>query len=362
MSPSKTRLALASLFMAVAGVCLLTDTAHAQRKNKPTADSRVVARKDGSSPNSTDSKPGSKESTARAKADLKTDKGDKSEKGDKKGKKRKKHGSVPLGEKTHHVPSLSILKKEIKCPSDMVAVAGRLCVDRYESSLVEQSNGELLSSHYPPSAKLALSLLDKWNTERDSAAEGTLARTMELPALPDAHKAMTGAKAMAWPGNMPSGYVTGEQAGAVCKASGKRLCSEREWVTACRGEKQTNFPYGDKYRQDACNVFREDHPAHILHGSASQGHTDPRLNLVDSDGKPLLRAAGATSTCASKWGDDAIYDMVGNLDEWIDDPGGTFVGGFYARATRSGCDARVQNHPIHYFDYSTGVRCCKDPD
>ena len=67
------------------------------------------------------------------------------------------------------------------------------------------------------------------------------------------------------------------------------------------------------------------------------------------------------ATCASKWGDDAVFDMVGNLDEWTDDPRGTFVGGFYARATRAGCDARVSSHGASYFDYSTGVRCCGDP-
>jgi hypothetical protein len=51
--------------------------------------------------------------------------------------------------------------------------------------------------------------------------------------------------------------------------------------------------------------------------------------------------------------------MVGNLDEWVDDPRGAFLGGFYARATSNGCDARVSEHPPEYFDYSLGVRCCR---
>ena len=134
-------------------------------------------------------------------------------------------------------------------------------------------------------------------------------------------------------------------------------------MTACRGEKQTQFPYGNTYRQDVCNVFRDVHPATILHGVSSEGHSDPRLNrLSDGADRPLLLTTGAQSGCVSRWGDDAIYDMVGNLDEWVDDPDGTFVGGFYARSTRNGCDARVRNHPVNYFDYSTGVRCCRDPD
>ncbi|HSN99577.1 MAG TPA: hypothetical protein VLS89_14885, partial [Candidatus Nanopelagicales bacterium] len=64
--------------------------------------------------------------------------------------------------------------------------------------------------------------------------------------------------------------------------------------------------------------------------------------------------------CQSRWGSDAIHDMVGNLDEWVDDPDGAFAGGFYSRSTRAGCDALVTAHPRAYADYSTGVRCCRD--
>jgi hypothetical protein len=56
-----------------------------------------------------------------------------------------------------------------------------------------------------------------------------------------------------------------------------------------------------------------------------------------------------------------IFDMVGNLDEWIADETGVFVGGFYSRATDKGCDARISNHSPNYYDYSVGTRCCRDP-
>jgi formylglycine-generating enzyme required for sulfatase activity len=80
---------------------------------------------------------------------------------------------------------------------------------------------------------------------------------------------------------------------------------------------------------------------------------------VQSQGATLLKKTGESRECASRWGNDAAYDMVGNLDEWVDDPVGKFVGGFYSRATREGCDASVSNHPRNYFDYSLGTRCCK---
>jgi hypothetical protein len=273
-----------------------------------------------------------------------------------------RRGSAPAAEAPRHLPSLAPSGRAISCPDDMVAVAGRFCVDRYEATFVEAGGGELLSPYYPPHPKLAVTLLETWSRAREGEPAGTPANYMPLPLLPAHHQTAFRPKAMAWPGSVPSAYVSGELAAEACAAAGKRLCKEVEWVTACRGERGTNFPYGERYVQNACNVFREDHPGRLLHNDFSNGLLDPRLNLVQADGRDLLRVTGGTPACVSRWGDDGIFDMVGNLDEWVDDAQGLFVGGFYSRATRSGCDARVGAHPRSYFDYSTGVRCCKDPN
>jgi formylglycine-generating enzyme required for sulfatase activity len=190
---------------------------------------------------------------------------------------------------------------------------------------------------------------------------GVHARSFPMPLLPQWQRGQK-LEFLAVPrmGARPNGYLTGLAAESACTAAGKRLCSLTEFVTACRGEDDTQFPYGDTFVDGACNVFREAHPAAILHGNASVGHLDPRLNRVSAGREPLYRPAGATLTCRSRWGDDAVYDMVGNLDEWVDEPGGAFAGGFYARSTRAGCDAVITAHPKNYLDYSTGVRCCKD--
>jgi len=171
------------------------------------------------------------------------------------------------------------------------------------------------------------------------------------------------AKAVSRKGVVPQGYVSKPTARAACEAAGKRLCQLAEWKLACRGDQDTRFPYGASYRAGACNVHQRHHAAAILWGDASLGHWDPRLNQLPVEGSPLLRTTGETATCRSAWGDDAVYDMVGNLDEWVDDPStkGTFVGGFYARDTVRGCDAKVTQHPGVFFDFSTGVRCCSDP-
>ena len=246
------------------------------------------------------------------------------------------------------------------CPPDMVRVARRFCVDRYEASLVDAASGRVLSPYYSPSRKYAVFIEKIWQSERMRVGDSE-AQQMPLPELPDwERKSDFEPRAVSAPSVVPSGYVSGELAIVACRNAGKRLCTLDEWRTACRGEQDRQFPYGDTHVLGRCNMFRESHPAFLLHGNAAKGHLDPRLNLVRYKGKPLLRKTGETPTCVSEWEGDGIRDMVGNLDEWIDDPEGTFVGGFYSRSKTDGCDSIVRFHPIEYFDYSLGVRCCSD--
>jgi formylglycine-generating enzyme required for sulfatase activity len=241
----------------------------------------------------------------------------------------------------------------------MVSISGLFCVDRFEAALFAD-HGEVFSPDYPATPNILEGALGEWATGRSRLGD-IHARAFPLPYLPIWQR---GAKiqqvAVPRHGVQPSGYVTGLVAESACAAAGKRLCTPDEFTMACRGEDDTLFPYGDDYIEGACNVYREGHPAAVLHGNASIGHLDPRLNRVAIAGQPLLRKTGATPRCRSRWGVDAVYDMVGNVDEWIDEAGGgAFAGGFYARSTRAGCEALITAHPKHYLDYSTGVRCCK---
>lgn len=239
------------------------------------------------------------------------------------------------------------------CPAEMVSVRGQFCIDRYEASLVDAQE-RALSPYYPPSHDELLHVLSVFRnvTPRRAAPR--------LPLPPDFSQTDSfEPRARSVPAMIPSGYMSGVMARRACENAGKRLCKPDEWITACKGQRATKFPYGDRYAEGVCNVFREAHPAVVLYGDASKNHMDPRLNLAEGRQGPLLRKTGSTPECRSEWGPDAIYDMVGNLDEWVDDEGGAFQGGFYARATREGCDARISVHPPPYFDYSLGVRCCR---
>jgi formylglycine-generating enzyme len=244
------------------------------------------------------------------------------------------------------------------CPIDMVSVRGEFCIDRFEGALVDTKAGRRLSPFYHPTRAQTRTALELWERMRFTMGESEY-QILPIPAPPSFQLNETfSVKATSARGVTPSGYLSGLLAGEACKNAGKRLCREDEWVTACRGERGSLFPYGNEYVAGKCNVKNGRHPARILHGHAGKGHLDPRLNEFPYQGQALLHATGQNPECVSRWGDDGVWDMVGNLDEWIDEPSGAFLGGFYARNTEAGCSARISVHPPSYYDYSLGVRCC----
>jgi len=251
--------------------------------------------------------------------------------------------------------------RSTRCPPEMVDVRGQFCIDRFEVSLVDRVSGRELSPYYHPTPGQLKRCYAGWQARRLDTGSGR-ARSLPIPPPPawQLEEPFT-PRARALPGVVPSGYLSGHVADEACRNAGKRLCRLEEWQMACRGQTGRKFPYGDQYQAEACNVAREAHPAQLLHGNASINHLDPRLNLVQHDERPLLRNTGATPSCRSVWGEDAVFDMAGNLDEWVDDPDGTFAGGFYSRGTHEGCDALITSHDFAYFDYSLGTRCCKNP-
>jgi hypothetical protein len=84
---------------------------------------------------------------------------------------------------------------------------------------------------------------------------------------------------------------------------------------------------------------------------------DPGLGQVDG----ALAKTGEHDECVNGFG---VFDMVGNLHEWVaTDPKtvhGTFAGGYYLDTTLNGdgCNYRTVAHAHDYHDYSTGFRCC----
>jgi formylglycine-generating enzyme required for sulfatase activity len=84
---------------------------------------------------------------------------------------------------------------------------------------------------------------------------------------------------------------------------------------------------------------------------------DPRLNQLEG----TLARTGDHPDCTNEYG---VYDMMGNLHEWVDDPDGTFQGGYYldTHLNGDGCMYQTTAHPTSHYDYSTGFRCCADAE
>jgi sulfatase modifying factor 1 len=167
-------------------------------------------------------------------------------------------------------------------------------------------------------------------------------------------------RAVSRSGVVPQAYISRNEADVACKASHKRLCSEDEWTTACRGKRPTAFPYGDDRKAGYCNDAGTPPLATYYPGLGPEAHgfdamNDPRLNALPGTVSPT----GEHTHCRSSWG---TFDMVGNVHEWVEDPAGTFLGGYYldTHMNGDGCSYKTVAHDADYHDYSTGFRCCAD--
>lgn len=169
---------------------------------------------------------------------------------------------------------------------------------------------------------------------------------------------------------------TSHNAEALCKSVGKRMCEMGEWVSACRGKKKADYPFGrklpDRARTKAkdtpCNYarwYRKPDPDKVFRRDKKELE---RLNQSDR--------SGDRAKCTSASG---AQDMMGNVEEWIHCPrwmsksGANCVGSkkdgdqvCYCLAGRYWsapvkCGEMIAGHAAAYHDYETGFRCCADP-
>ena len=211
------------------------------------------------------------------------------------------------------------------CPEGMAEVHGRFCIDRYEASLdLIDDNSAVVGVHSP------------YEQVKDSVVRAASRR-----------------------GVVPQGHISRDEAEKACGRAGKRLCTSAEWLSACQGEPATLYPYGTRRRSGYCNDQGRS-PLAVLWG-ANHGpmnfHTmnDRRLNQAPG----TLARTGQFPLCTNGLG---VFDMVGNLHEWVSAPEGLFRGGYYQDTIRlgEGCEYRTAGHGTSYRDYSTGFRCCAD--
>jgi len=233
--------------------------------------------------------------------------------------------------------ALFVSSSSARCPEDMALADDRICVDRWEASIVR-----LVGTGVSGKKEVGWSPYEKLDQ-------------------------LTGSyRAVSRPAVVPQGYISGRQAERACRASGKRLCTASEWEVGCRGPRRAQFPYGNERRANVCNDdLRARHP--VMEAARREGVFGERvwrdgMNLAIINQLPdTLAKTGERAECVNE---DGVFDMVGNLHEWVADADGTFRGGYYMDTTQNGdgCSYRTSAHDFEYHDYSTGFRCCADPE
>jgi sulfatase modifying factor 1 len=207
-----------------------------------------------------------------------------------------------------------------RCPEGMASIDGRYCIDRYEASLMEiLPNGE------------------------------------ERPYSPYRSVAGHVVRAVSKKGVHPQAYVSANDAARACEHSGKRLCKPAEWKKACAGPEEATYGYSHERVPNRCNDHGTSAYATQARMGGGNGLNDPTLNQHPG----TLAPSGSHASCTNGYG---VYDMVGNVHEWVNDPQGTFLGGYYqdTHLNGDGCNYETTAHSASYHDYSTGFRCCAD--
>jgi len=134
-----------------------------------------------------------------------------------------------------------------------------------------------------------------------------------------------------WPnsaGVKPLTGVSWVEAKMNCTDAGKRLCTRKEWETACKGGVKTIYPYGDNYDKKKC----------------------------PTEGRNIWKS-GLFSEC-NRYG---IEDMLGNTWEWVEKTDSQYrqmVGGSYLSGRDAYCGLTVEG-TVATRSNETGFRCCK---
>jgi formylglycine-generating enzyme required for sulfatase activity len=222
-----------------------------------------------------------------------------------------------------------------ECPNDMRLVAG---------------------THYAEEQHLCVDLRhDKRDNHCFAYWEGV---TAEEGAATDIRVCMDRFEAPNQEGKPPYVMRSFEGATRWCAERHKRVCTEQEWELGCEGPEHRPLAYGWHVDVSLCNSDKSWRPFDLkkLHSSDSAEQEAEVKKLWQ--GTP----SGAYATCVSGFG---IYDMMGNVEEWVVSRRGrrvpgSLMGGFWAKPW-TGCRGTNDAHEPKFAFYETGFRCCAEP-
>ena len=159
----------------------------------------------------------------------------------------------------------------------------------------------------------------------------------------------------------PFAFQSGTSAEFWCSGVDKRLCTENEWLLACRGPSNRPYPYGTTYSATTCNTNATWIPVNWtklgLYPKPPAFEEAARLYQAE--------ASGTRAGCVSELG---VYDLTGNVAEWVRTSlnhtydhvlKGCFWSGCFGGSPAS-CAFVNPAHPAGFRTYEAGARCCLD--
>jgi len=181
-------------------------------------------------------------------------------------------------------------------------------------------------------------------------------------------------------GSSPFVMFTYDESVSWCLARGKRLCFEDEWLLACGGSIETQYPYGNAHIPGMCNddktwrVYSQTKLNSWPYGLATDGVNtlDELYDLAERTVDGAIAAehvaelyqadpSGSNAECRNTFG---VYDLVGNVEEWTTRRDGepNFHGNLKGRywAEPRTCQSNLTSHGDGFRFYEIGFRCCMD--
>lgn len=190
-------------------------------------------------------------------------------------------------------------------------------------------------------------------------------------------------------GVVPSDWLSWYDVKDACESEGKRMCTRSEWTFAAEGPNMHPYSYGDGFHRDRdyCNfdnhlafmaptikrangkltaptgddVMKVSNPNSDI-GKALRSLLVPSGNMKPGNDEQIRqRRAPSSDACKNDWG---VYDMPGNVDEWVvNETGKPYVSGLmggHVFGVRNASRPMTDAHGPNFKWYETGGRCCAD--
>lgn len=139
-------------------------------------------------------------------------------------------------------------------------------------------------------------------------------------------------------------------ASAACEKAGKRMCTEAEWITACQGALAVDDDHDGQFADD------------MIEGTAyPYGDLHEEGRCWDDREGPTFRPVytGELPGCATAAG---VYDLTGNLEEWVGataDQAVLLGGAWDTSEDHARCYRRNDSFGAGFASPRTGFRCCE---